>query len=92
MDETRNYLLDEIKHNHVMSEKHKKTFKYLNCVKHLFMLASTITCCFLISSFTSLVAISLGIASSGMGFKNCTITAGIKKYKLIIRKKEENAW
>ena len=28
IDETRNYLLDEIKHNDLMSEKYKKTFKY----------------------------------------------------------------
>ena len=30
IDETRNYLLDEIKHNNLMREKYKKTFKYLN--------------------------------------------------------------
>ena len=30
-DETRNYLLDEIKHNNLMSEKYKKRFKYLEC-------------------------------------------------------------
>ena len=30
IDETRNYLLDEIKHNGLMSEKYKKTSKYLN--------------------------------------------------------------
>ena len=29
IDETRNYLLDEIKHD-LMSEKYKKTCKYLN--------------------------------------------------------------
>ena len=28
--ETRSYLLDEIKHNDLMSEKYKKTCKYLN--------------------------------------------------------------
>ena len=30
IDETRNYLLDKIKHNNLMREKYKKTFKYLN--------------------------------------------------------------
>ena len=30
-DETRIYLLDEINHNDLMSEKYKKTSKYLNC-------------------------------------------------------------
>ena len=29
-DETRNYLLKEIKHNDLMSEKYKKTCKYVN--------------------------------------------------------------
>ena len=28
IDETRNYLLDEIKHNDLMSEKYKKTCKH----------------------------------------------------------------
>ena len=31
-DQTRNYLLEEIKHNELMREKYKKTFKYLNYV------------------------------------------------------------
>ena len=35
IDETRNYLLDEIKHIDLMSEKNKRTFKYLNYVEHL---------------------------------------------------------
>ena len=30
IDETRNYLLDEIKHNNLMREKYKKRFEYLN--------------------------------------------------------------
>ena len=47
IDETRNNLLDEIKHNDLISEKYKKTCKYLNYVEHLLILASTITClCF----------------------------------------------
>ena len=34
-DEARNYLLDEIKHNDLMSEKYKKTHKCLNYIKNL---------------------------------------------------------
>ena len=34
IDQTRNYLLDEIKDNDLMSEKYKKTCKYLNYVEH----------------------------------------------------------
>ena len=54
IDETRDYLLDEIKHD-LMCKKYKKTCKYLNCVEHLLILASTITGCISISAFTSLV-------------------------------------
>ena len=35
IDGTRNYLSDEIKHIDLMSEKYKKTCKYLNHVEHL---------------------------------------------------------
>ena len=45
IDETRNYLLDEIKHNVLMSEKYKKTCKYLNHVEHLLILPSAVTAC-----------------------------------------------
>ena len=65
IDETRNYLSDEIKHNDLMSEKYKKTCKYLNYVECL-------TCLF-----------------SAIRIKICAITAGIKKYKAIIKKKEK---
>ena len=41
IDDTRNYLLDEIKYNDLMSEKYKKTYKYLNYVEHLLILVST---------------------------------------------------
>ena len=55
IDETKNYLLDEIKHNDLMSEKYKKTFKYLNYVEKLLILSSTITGCVSFSVFASLV-------------------------------------
>ena len=55
LDEPRNYLLDEIKHNDLMSEKYKKTFKYWNDVKKLLILASTVTGCISISACASLV-------------------------------------
>ena len=50
-DETRNYLLDEIKHNDLMSGKYKKIFNYLNYVECLLMLVSTVTGCVSISAF-----------------------------------------
>ena len=38
IDETINYPLDKLKLHHLMSEKYKKTCKYLNYVEHLLML------------------------------------------------------
>ena len=73
-----------------MSEKHKKTCKYLNCVEPLLILASTVTGCVSISAFTSLVAVPVGITSSTVGLKICAFTAGIKKYKSIIKKKKHD--
>ena len=55
--ETRNYLLDQIKYNDLMNEKYKKTYKYLNYVEHLLILASKITGCVSISAFASLVCV-----------------------------------
>ena len=72
-----------------MSEKYQKTCKYLNYVEQLLILASTITGCVLISVFTSLVWVLVGITSSAIGIKIFGITAWIKKYKSIIKKKKK---
>ena len=69
-----------------MSEKYKKTCKYLNYVEHLLILASAIIGCVAISAFASLVCVPVGIISSAEGLKICAITAGNKKYKSIIHK------
>ena len=53
IDKTRNYLLDEIQYNDLMSEKYKKTCSFLNYVEHLLILASTVTGCDSISAFAS---------------------------------------
>ena len=39
-------------------------------------------------NIASLVGIPIGTASSAVGLKVCVRTAGIKKYKLIIKKKK----
>ena len=88
IDEARNNILEEIKHNDLMSEKYKNTCKYLNYVEHLLILVSTVTGCVSISGFASLVYVTVGIMSSAVGIKICAITAGIKKYKSIIKKKK----
>ena len=47
--------------------------------------------CVPVSAFASLVAITVGITSSRVGINICAITAGTKKYKLIIKRKKEEA-
>ena len=59
IDETRNYLIEEIKHNDLMREKEKKTCKYLNYVEHLLILISTITGCISVSALDLLVCVLL---------------------------------
>ena len=89
-NETRNYLLDELKHNNLMSEQYNKTSCYLNYVENVLILASTVTGCISISAFASLVCVPVIIASSALGIYICAITAGIKKYKSIIKKKKKH--
>ena len=89
IDETINYLLEEIKHDDLMSEMYKKTYKYLNYVEHLLILVSTITGSVSVSSFASLVCVFVGITSSAVGIKIYALTVGIKKHKSIIKKKKK---
>ena len=49
---------------------------------------STVTVCVSISAFASLVCISVDIICSVVRLKICAITAGIKKYNSIIKKKK----
>ena len=58
----------------------KKICTTLNYIEHFLILAITITGCVSISSFASLVGISIGITSSAIGLKICAITAGNKRY------------
>ena len=77
IDETRNYLLEEIEQNKLMSRKHKKVCTSLNYIKHFLILASSITGCISISSFASLFGIPIGVTSSAIGLKMCAIASGI---------------
>ena len=72
-----------------MSRKYKKVCTTINYIEHFLSLASTITGCISISAFTSLLGIPIGITSSAIGLKLFAVTAGIKKYKSIIKKKKK---
>ena len=76
--ETRNYWIEEIKKNELMSTKHKKVCTTLSYIEHFLILASTITGCISISAFASLIGIPIGITSSGIGLKICATAAGNK--------------
>ena len=71
-----------------MSKKHKQIYGVFNGIEHLLILIFTVTRQISISYFASLVGTLVGIMSSKIGLKICVITTGIKKYKLIIKKKK----
>ena len=77
------------KHNYLMSEKYKKTCKYLNYVENLLIIASTVNYWVSISALASLVCVPVGIKSSAAGIKICAIIAVIKKSKSIIKEKNK---
>ena len=89
IDETRDYFIEEINQNELMSKKHKNVCGVSNYIESFLLLASEITGCVSISTFASLVAVPIGITSSATGLKICSITAGIKKYRSIIKKKKK---
>ena len=89
IDERRNYFLEEIKQNELMSKKHKKVCETLNYFDHSLISASTILGCISVSAFASLIGNLIGITISAIGLKICAINAGIHKYKSIVKKKEK---
>ena len=89
IDRKRNYFSEEKNPNELIRQKHKKNYKILNYTKHLLILASTATGCVSVSDFACLVGIPVGIGSSPTTINICVMTAGIKNYKLTIKKKKK---
>ena len=58
----------------------------MNYIEHAIVIPTTINGCVFNSLFVSLVGISTGITSSGIGLKICAIIAAIKEYKAIKKK------
>ena len=77
IDEIRNYLIEEINQNELLSKKHENVFRVFNYTDQSLIVISTITGCVSISAFASLVGIPIGITSSAIVLKICEITAGI---------------
>ena len=72
-----------------MSEKNKKVCRALNYFEHFPHFISAVSRYVSISAFVSLVSVLVGIASSAVIIKLCAITAGIKNYKSVIKKKKK---
>ena len=69
IDEIRNYLIEEVNRDELMTNKHKKVCRVLSYIDRSLIVISTITGCVFISAFTFLVGIPIGIASSTIGLK-----------------------
>ena len=87
IDETRNYFLEEIKENDLISEKYKKVCRALNYFQNFLIFVSTVSDFVLISAFASLVGVPAGITSSAVRLRIGAITSAIKKYNSIINEK-----
>ena len=87
IDKARNYFAKEVEENQLMSKKHKNGFMALNYIEHFLVLAFVITGCTFMSDSTSLVGIPISFMNSTIGLKICAITAGIKNYKPIIKRR-----
>ena len=72
-----------------MSKKYIKVHIVLHYIAHSLTEISRITGCASIYAFASLVCFLIGITGFTIGLKSCVITAGITKYKLIIKEKKK---
>ena len=82
--EARNYFVEEIEQNELISKKHKMVCTTLYML-NIFLFYFLHSGCTSISVFDSLFDNPVAITSSAMGLKIYAITARIKKYKLIIK-------
>ena len=85
----KDYFLEKIEQNELMSKKYKKVCTTLSHIEHFVILASIITGCISISAFASLLGLPIGITSSAIELKTCAIPAGIKRYKSTIKKNKK---
>ena len=90
IDEIRKYLMEEINWNELRRNKRKTIWRALNYIDHGLIIISTITGFVSISAFASLVGITIESTSSAMELKICVITAGIKNYKSVNKKKKHD--
>ena len=85
IDEIRNYLIEEVNKNELISKKYKNVYRILNYIEHLLILISTVARCISFTAFASLVGIPT-IQASAIELKICVMTGGIKKHKSLRKK------
>ena len=71
INQKRNYLLEKIKYNDLMSEKRKKVSRPLSYFEQLLILVSAVSECDSIFPFASLFGVSVCITSPAVGLKIC---------------------
>ena len=91
INETRNYFTEGIDQNDLVSKKHKKICTALNYIEHFLNSDYAAARYVSISAFAYLVGILISITSSAVILKTFAITAGVKKYKSIIKKKKKKS-
>ena len=69
IDKTKNYFLEDIEQNELMSRKHKKVFTILNYTELFLVLASSITECISISAFSFLLMKMMMNCFGGMFYR-----------------------
>ena len=77
------------KHHDLTSKKHRKVSRALNYLQNFIVFDSGVSGYVLNSAFAWLASFPVDIASSAVKLNIFPITAGIKKYKSIIKKKKE---
>ena len=75
IDEIRNFFIEEVNQNELLSKKQKKIFVALNYIENLLSLSSALTGYVSSSTFALLVGIPMEITSSTVGLEICAITA-----------------
>ena len=73
----------------MISLEHKKVCRVLNYIDDLLIVISANTGYVSISAFASLIGVAIGLISSADGVEICAITAEIKKYKSVFKKKKK---
>ena len=86
----KDYFLEKIEQNELMSKKYKKVCTTLSHIEHFVILASIITGCISISAFASLLGLPIGITSSAIELKTCAILQELKGISQQLRKTKRN--